>query len=1177
MNRRRLSGFSVVSLIGALVAALLAMPGAAAAAVPSPTGLTPNGGSVNGIPTLTWNRVSGATSYEVQTSTTSDFAKVTKYTTTNRRVVPSSPLPSGANHWRVRALVAKTAGEWSESSFGVSAASGPALVTPGEGATLFQPDDPVYLSWSPIAGAATYAVEVDDSPDFLSPVVKTGLKVTSMIMDNPQVATEYFWRVKAVFAAGIETRWSTEGSFKIGGMSKPTLVSPANNPTRAIDDVKLTWNKVRSATKYELQVSTADSFASTVVSTTVVGTTYSPSITLRNDQYYWRVRPVDVFGNKLDWNAVDTWQFKRAWSDQPMLQYPTNGSIMGDPIFFQWSGAKLASSYRLQVSSNSLFTGATTQTCTTRGTTYTPKRAGDCWPAGFGTYYWRVIASDGPLKNPTLDTEVDHAHVNQFSYAPAVVDLAGMVPAHAAEIPANEVGFRWNPVAGAAKYRVTVAAIDGGKGAFIRDTTTTSISPIVAFEPGKSYRWQVQTVSESGRLGSSLIASAQNTFTATETTSAESLTPTPVSPATGAASSRFPQLRWTAVQDAAYYKVQVRDAAGIAAFVELADKFTAVNGTHSTSTNLPGTFQWRVQAYDEDGATLGDPGPARTFTISSPGTVPGARAAITGQASGGTATSCTSVLPARCEDLRQTPVLRWDPVVNAGSYKLWISKDARFTNIVRDANDLLYNGIKVEGTMFSPLAALPDSQASDAYYWRVVPCTIGDACTPRTDADRAFNKKSNAVELLTPANGSSGPDTVTFTWRDYLETNLLPGKADVTGVNARTEALQYRIQVSSVPNFQTLIDDQVVDQRTYTSFTKTYPEGLLYWRVAAIDGSENLLTYSAPRTFVKATPAPVIKKVNSGAPVTQAVPFQWEPTAHAALYQAEIFKNNDTIGSSGNKVATITGKQSAVALTDVLSPNEQYRWRVRMRDTSNNWGPFSSLAAPDAAFVVSSAQAPTQASPASGVTLGGHDALFAWTGVPTASNYRFEARLAGQSSPTTVTTKALAHAPLKTLAAGQWQWRVVALNSTSNVIGASPWRGFAVKGTSPVAAPTPKPKPAPAPKPVVKRDTKRPTVKSVAPKNRAKKVKRSSNIKIRFSEPITRANASTIKLYRAGSKRPIKVKITLNRTRTVVTVNPRPKLAKSKRHTLKISSLVVDRSGNRMSKARNFSFTTGKK
>ena len=159
--------------------------------------------------------------------------------------------------------------------------------------------------------------------------------------------------------------------------------------------------------------------------------------------------------------------------------------------------------------------------------------------------------------------------------------------------------------------------------------------------------------------------------------------------------------------------------------------------------------------------------------------------------------------------------------------------------------------------MFIPTNALIDSQAGSAFYWHVQPCRAIGNCRSLEHAKHAFNKISNPVELLTPTQDSSFANSVTFTWRDYLQTNTSAPRdpSGVGSVAADVEAMTYRVQVDDDPNFQSPLETAVVDQTTYTSPGTTYPEGPLYWRVQAIDGSSNPLTWSTPGRFAKRSPA----------------------------------------------------------------------------------------------------------------------------------------------------------------------------------------------------------------------------------------------------------------------------------------------------------------------------------
>src|SRR5262249_28084011 len=153
----------------------------------------------------------------------------------------------------------------------------------------------------------------------------------------------------------------------------------------------------------------------------------------------------------------------------------------------------------------------------------------------------------------------------------------------------------------------------------------------------------------------------------------------------------------------------------------------------------------------------------------------------------------------------------------------------------------------------------PDSQAGSAYYWTVVPCTSLNVCAPVDHASHAFNKQSTQVVLTSPVTTDANnpvvqSNDITFTWQDLLATEASASTTDTALTPpARSEAWQYRIQVSQTPDFTQVIDDWTVDQTTYTSYTTTYPEGTLYWRVRAIDASGNNLSWSATGSFRKAS------------------------------------------------------------------------------------------------------------------------------------------------------------------------------------------------------------------------------------------------------------------------------------------------------------------------------------
>ena len=94
-----------VALAGAVVAgglSVLASP--PALALDAPANPSPSGAQT-GIPTFSWDRVAGATTYDFQISTSDQFnTTLVNVTTVQRQYVPKIQLPTGTQlYWRVRA------------------------------------------------------------------------------------------------------------------------------------------------------------------------------------------------------------------------------------------------------------------------------------------------------------------------------------------------------------------------------------------------------------------------------------------------------------------------------------------------------------------------------------------------------------------------------------------------------------------------------------------------------------------------------------------------------------------------------------------------------------------------------------------------------------------------------------------------------------------------------------------------------------------------------------------------------------------------------------------------------------------------------------------------------------------------------------------------------------------
>ena len=351
---------------------------------------------------LSWGAVGKATSYEVQVDSTSSFSSPDFTSkTTNTKAVPGKALTPGKNFFRVRALASSDPSKWVSGSFTVAPVTTPIPLSPENGAVLQQPQSPPLLQWSSSQGAVQYKVEVDPDADLIGAKVYT-TKTTSLVVPDPLTVGDWYWRVTADKGSGLVSLPSDVARFDISPLAQPQITFPANDVAQEIEDVVVDWTPVPGAAYYDVQIALDPDFNNIANSVTNVRSTrYSPPVTLNSDQFFWRVRAVDLAGQPTPWTSSLA-GFKRRWPDAPQAVYPLgtelSPGVMGAKPFFQWTPVKHASSYELDVSTNENFSPAVTKTCKTAATTYTPRNTSnsECqYPTGT-KFYWRVRPIDAP-------------------------------------------------------------------------------------------------------------------------------------------------------------------------------------------------------------------------------------------------------------------------------------------------------------------------------------------------------------------------------------------------------------------------------------------------------------------------------------------------------------------------------------------------------------------------------------------------------------------------------------------------------------------------------------------------------------------------------------------------------------------------------------------------------------
>lgn len=866
---RTIARFSTAAALTLAATSAVAPTAAAAVAAPSGLSASPAGAS---IPALAWTPVPKATGYQVQVDNDSGFSSPEfTVSTVNFRATPTTALRSGTQHWRVRAVQGTDTSEWRQGSFTVSAINVPVPVSPAAGSSLAQPGSPPLLQWQGSPGATSYTVEVDGDADFVGSKTYS-TKAMSIVVPDPLGEGDWFWRVTAVKSAGLVSLPSPAMSFTILPLAKPALVSPADSVDTKVSDVVLDWEPVPGARTYDVQISDGPTFdpGSTTTAFGVQGTRFSPYTTLASDQFWWRVRAIDLNGQATTW-AQTNYGFNRVFEHQSVAVYPRGSFSSPEALntsrqYYQWTPVPQASDYELIVA-NDLNFSVNARSCRTSGTTYTPRSLNDCGYKTTGTTFWMVRPLDKPYDSSGLP--------GQLASIPQAIDWTPPAPPIATFDPTAEVQgmkvsvdgggagcasslcdnvpttpvFSWDPMPGATSYMVYV----GQDAKFTTSVLATKSLPIGTTNTMMTLEWKTSgNSSNADQLSTLPDSSAGQAYhwyvrACGTTESGSACGPPPVSspfnlgtkafrkvspPVTGLTASSGAGTEITfdwqdylttnlatswlgekGNQSARGYHVQVDNEPSFQA--PLLDDKVVDQTTYTAWDRLypEGTLYWRVQATDSEGHGLSW-SPTQSLTKESP--------AVQLQS------------PADGSTVSGTVPLRWAPQAFATSYtvEVYRNNDRSFSTV----NRLFSTTVKTPAYAWTqPIPADPT-----AYVWRVRR-TDADGNPGPWSAPAAFTSLGAAPVLTSPPNGSWQPGAGTlFTWTD------VPGAASYSLV--ATSATGSRLASASTPG------------NVYAT-TRAIATGNYTWSVTALDAAGKALGTSATGSFRVDGTAPAVKTV----------------------------------------------------------------------------------------------------------------------------------------------------------------------------------------------------------------------------------------------------------------------------------------------------------------------------
>ncbi len=757
----------------------------------------------------------------------------------------------------------------------------------------------------------------------------------------------------------------------------PTPVAPSNGAVGQPVLLTVSWNAVAFADSYHVDIATDPGFASSFLHASVpylAGSLQSTQIgPLSNDTtYYWRVRAIDGAGDAGMWSAV--WQFRTVGVRPgiPILVAPANSST-NIPLSsdIRWNADPIATAYRVQVATAQTFTPTALRVDTLVNVQWGESVQSLPLPAveNKTRYYWRV-ASRTAADSSAWSTIWNFTTIADTPSVP----LLQNPPDGSQSIPVGPTPFSWTASSDATIYGMQIATDPGFQTFVVNDSLVTGTSKQVSgLLYGTTYHWRMNAKN----VGASSAYSSVRMF------STKLQSPSPLAPASNSGNQPIAMtLRWSAVDGAASYSIQVSTSSGFTSL--LVDANRTVDSLVLPPLANKTKHYWRVSARAASGDTSAHPALAWNFTtIADTPAVPTLNTPADGASS----------IPVN------PTTLAWFSSADASTYLLQVAEDPSFLSLVFNDSTLTTTSRQLNG--------LTNDRR---YYWRVQARNL--AATTEYSPVRSFTTKPPAPLLVSPTlNATNVPVSPLLVWTSDAGASV------------------YRIQVATASTFAT----PLMDVQTSSD---SLPVGPLankvkyYWRVSARTAGGDTSAFPGTAwsftTIVADVTVPVLQSPLPGAtsvPVSPA-PFTWSAVPDAANYRLQIARDTSftSLVYDDSSLATTSRQISG------LQTGAQYVWRVSAKNASgtglfSDFRTFSTVLAP-----------PAVVAPVSGSLGQSIRPTLQWTRPPGAVSFRVQVSKTTQFSTlvaqTTVTAESTIVGPLgnDTL----YYWRVSARNGSGD-------------------------------------------------------------------------------------------------------------------------------------------------
>ena len=417
---------------------------------------------VTGKIVLSWEAVTGAVNYEITAAAGDGDAEVIA-TTANTSYTHDTAVVGTTYKYTVKALAgsaeANSAASEADSAMAICAQP---VVTIANVASSGK----IQLKWTAVEGAASYEVYRASSEDGEYELIKTATG-TSYTNTSAKAGEKFWYKVKAICEVPEASSVDSKVVSRMCDLAQPkiTLTNDA-----ATGKVKVSWNKVEGAVKYQVYRSKTQNGTYALMKT-VTGTSMINANGVENTLYYYKVRAVASNTNAN--SAFSAIKSRRVDLAQPTITL-TNDAATGK-VKISWNKVKGAVKYQVYRSTSK--NGEYTRLSTVTGTSMINKNG-----VTGKQYYYKVIAV---AENTAANSAYSAAKSRRVDLARPVV-----------KITRNNAGLpklTWAKVSGAVKYKVYRATTQNGKYTLMKTVTGTSYVNNNA-KAGKTYYYKVIAV-----------------------------------------------------------------------------------------------------------------------------------------------------------------------------------------------------------------------------------------------------------------------------------------------------------------------------------------------------------------------------------------------------------------------------------------------------------------------------------------------------------------------------------------------------------------------------------------------------------------------------------------------------------------------------------------------------------